>query len=225
MSPVAERLAAIRARVQAAARRAGREPASVRLIAVSKQQPEAKIREAHAAGQRDFGESYAQELAAKAQALSDLPDLQWHFIGHLQSNKAKLVAPVVSWLHSLDSPRLAEELGKRRGGEALRCLVEVNIGREPQKHGVAPAQVGEVAEALLALPGVSLQGLMALPPAGDAAGGHFAALRRLRDELSARLGRPLPELSMGMSDDFEAAIAEGATFVRVGTAIFGARTG
>jgi pyridoxal phosphate enzyme (YggS family) len=224
MSAVTEALQGIRARIDTAARAAGRDPATVKLVAVSKRQPEAKLREAYAAGQRDFGENYSQELAEKAATLRDLPDLTWHFIGHLQSNKAKLVAPTAALIHAVDKADLAEALVRKAGGRPLRCLIEVNVGLEAQKHGVLPDQVAALASRLSAMPGLTLEGLMCLPPAGQPAGPFFTALHGLRDTLRAQLGLPLPELSMGMSEDFELAIAAGATLVRVGTAIFGERS-
>jgi pyridoxal phosphate enzyme (YggS family) len=220
---VAARLAEVRARVERAALEAGREPGAVQLIAVSKGQPAQKIRSAHAAGQRAFGENYAQELKAKAAELADLQGLRWHFTGHLQSNKAKLVAPTVELLHTLDSEGLARELVKRTPAGRVRALIEVNIGSESQKGGILPESALDLARSLLAIPGVELSGLMCVPPAGHPARPAFARLRGLRDVLAASLGHPLPELSMGMSDDFEEAIAEGATLVRVGMAIFGER--
>ncbi|MHB1843317.1 MAG: YggS family pyridoxal phosphate-dependent enzyme [Deltaproteobacteria bacterium] len=223
MERVTERLSAIHERIARAARQSGREAGAVRLVAVSKTKPASDLRAAYVAGQRDFGESYAQELRDKARELSDLTDLRWHFIGHLQANKAKYVAPVASLVHAVDSWETARELSRRAAGRALRCLIEVNLASEPQKAGVPPEETQPFAQSLLALPSLELSGLMCLPPAGEPARRHFERLRRLRDELSVALSRPLPELSMGMSDDFEDAIAEGATLVRVGTAIFGDR--
>ena len=223
---VAENLAAVRARVDRAARDSGRDPGGVRLVAVSKTKPVEAIREAYAAGQRDFGENYVQELQEKAAALGDLPDLRWHMIGHLQRNKAKVVAKLASCLHTLDSVRLAEELGKR-AAEARReldVLVEVNVGGEAQKSGCAPEELALVLAAAEAAPRLVLAGLMTVPPhTEDPAGARpfFDRLVALRDAHggSARL----PELSMGMTHDLEHAVAAGATWVRVGTAIFGER--
>lgn len=220
---VGEALASVRARLDAAARAAGRDPQSVRLVAVSKKQPLEKLRAAYAAGQRDFGESYAQELAEKAAALADLAGLRWHFIGHLQRNKAKLVAPTAALIHALDTGELGRELVKRSAGRTIACLIEVNVGREAQKHGCMPEAVSALATELGAVAGLSFEGLMCIPPAGLAPRPFFAALRALRDQLAPLAKTPL-ELSMGMSEDFEAAIAEGSTLVRVGTAIFGPRT-
>lgn len=221
MSTVTERLAAVRAQVAAAAQAAGRDPAEVTLVAVSKRQPDERLHEAYAAGQRDFGENYVQELERKRDLLP--ADARWHMIGPIQSNKAKRAA-TAHLVHTLDREKLARGLAK--GAEAIpqgvRALLEVNIGREPQKAGVLPEAAGDLLRVASALPGVSVEGLMCIPPAGEGAQ-YFQALASLRDELAADLGRPLPTLSMGMSADFEAAIAAGATIVRVGTQIFGPR--
>ncbi|HEY7724661.1 MAG TPA: YggS family pyridoxal phosphate-dependent enzyme [Anaeromyxobacteraceae bacterium] len=210
---VADRLAALRPRL----------PAGVTLVAVSKAHPAAAVREAHAAGQRHFGENYAQEWKAKAEALADLEGLVWHFVGSLQTNKARMLLPAsgprAAWVHTVDREALALELSRRaaaRGG-ALRVLLEVNVAREAQKAGCDPDQAPRLAAAVAALPGLELRGLMCIPPAEGDPRPHFRALRALRD----RLG--LPDLSMGMSADWEAAVEEGATLVRVGTAIFGER--
>jgi pyridoxal phosphate enzyme (YggS family) len=231
---VAAALNDVRARIHAAAVASGREPTSVRLVAVSKTQPAEAIREAYAAGQRDFGENYVQELVQKAEALRDLTELRWHLIGHLQRNKARQVVSLVSVIHTVDTAELASELAKRfavavgaETGETARrleVLVEVSIAGEAQKHGVAPAQLPELLESIEALPALSLRGLMCVPPfTEDPAGAErfFAELGRLR-ELHGGAAR-LPELSMGMTHDLEVAVSAGATLVRVGTAIFGAR--
>jgi pyridoxal phosphate enzyme (YggS family) len=220
---VAESLQAVRARLEKALAEADRSPGSARLVAVSKKKSEALIREAYAAGQRDFGENYAQELRDKAKALVDLTDLRWHYIGHLQANKAKYVAPVASLIHALDGLELGRELAKRAGGRTLPCLIEINVGREPQKGGVFPEAALELCRALRELPGLELRGLMCLPPEGQPSRPFFAQLRELREKLAKELGTELPELSMGMSADFEDAVREGSTIVRVGTAIFGER--
>jgi pyridoxal phosphate enzyme (YggS family) len=221
-------LSEVLSRIEAAARVAGREPRSVRLIAVSKTQPAEAVREAYAAGQRDFGENYVQELVQKAEALRDLPDLRWHLIGHLQRNKAKQVAALVSMLHTVDSVELGHELAKRRAatglGEPLPVLVEVSIAGEEQKNGVAPTHLAELLDGLAALPELALRGLMCVPPFTEdpaQARPHFDALLRLRDQHGG--AQRLPELSMGMTHDLAHAVAAGATLVRVGTAIFGAR--
>ncbi len=222
---IAEALLGVRDRIDRAARAASRDPKEILLVAVSKTKPPSAIREAYAAGQRDFGENYAQELAQKAEELADLPDIKWHFIGHLQSNKAKLVARVASMVHTVDSAALVKELAKRAAKERetpLPVLVEVNVGGEPQKHGATPAELGAVLDAVAAQPSLALRGLMTMPPHDlIAARSAFDALVSLRNLHGGRAR--LPELSMGMSDDLEIAIACGATMVRVGTAIFGAR--
>ena len=202
-------LDAVNERIAKACARAGRDTRSVKLIAVSKTQPIEKIREAVAAGHRVFGENYAQELREKA---AELPDVEWHFIGALQSNKVKMIADKVALVHTCDRLSLAKELGKRG---RQRVLIEVNIGKEPQKAGVMPDDAPLLVEQVAGL--VQVEGLMCIPPAAGDPRRHFHALR----ELAGRLG--LKELSMGMSADYEAAIEEGATLVRVGTAIFGAR--
>jgi pyridoxal phosphate enzyme (YggS family) len=223
-SDIGSRLDAVRTRIAAAARSGGRDPSEVRLVAVSKTKDAASIRLAHAAGQRDFGENYAQELVKKAAELEDLRDLRWHFIGHLQRNKAKIVAPVASVVHTVDSARLAEELGKR-APQRLPVLVEVNVGAEDQKSGCREAVLGAVLDAVEKEPQLRLTGLMTVPPASDepdASRRFFDELARLRDAHGGP--RRLPDLSMGMSHDLEEAIRAGATIVRVGTAIFGARS-
>jgi pyridoxal phosphate enzyme (YggS family) len=223
---IAHDLDEVRARIVRAARSAGRDPAGVKLVAVSKKKPPEAIRQAYAAGQRAFGESYAQELAAKVAALADLEDIEWHFVGHLQTNKAKMVAANARVVHSVDSAAVARELGRRAAkarASPLEVLVEVNVGGEPQKAGATPGEIAEVIAEVRAHPSLSLRGLMTVPPAGDPeiARRVFETLATLRN-LHGGSGE-LPELSMGMSDDLEAAIACGATYVRVGTAIFGAR--
>lgn len=226
MSAISDALASVRQRIDRAAALASRDPRTVRLVAVSKTKPASAIRDAYAAGQRDFGENYAQELAAKAAELSDLPDLRWHFIGHLQSNKAKLVVPVAHAVHTVDSPSLARELAKRRAADArepLRVLVEVNVGGEAQKHGAHPNDVGPLLAAIEALPSLALVGLMTVPPQGEGASrSAFDSLCVLRAEHGG--AERLPELSIGMSDDLEVAVERGATLVRIGTAIFGGRS-
>lgn len=223
---VAERLAEVRARIERAAVASGRDASSIRLVAVSKTKSEALIREAYAQGQRAFGESYAQELDKKATALADLKDLEWHFIGHLQSNKAKLVARTAHVVHAIDHASLARELSKRATtfGRTLQALVEVKLSREPTKHGVVSEELEELLRAIEAVPALKLRGLMTMPELGDLAlaKSAFSTLRSLRD-LHGGVAR-LPELSMGMTGDLEVAIAEGATMVRVGTAIFGERS-
>lgn len=209
-----EGLDRVRERIARAAARAGRDVRQIKLIAVSKTQPLSSLREALAAGQLVFGENYAQELREKSDALG--PGVEWHFIGALQSNKARLVAGRAAIIHTCDRLSLAREISKRAVTDQ-RVMIEVNVGREPQKAGVLP----EAAAALLAqireLPRLQCDGLMCIPPADQDPRPHFRALRELAEKLQ------LPELSMGMSADFETAIEEGATLVRVGTAIFGER--
>lgn len=234
---VRDNLAEVRERIHAAARATGREPNDVGLIAVSKLQTSAAIREAYAEGQRDFGENYVQELSEKAAELRDLPEIRWHLIGHLQRNKVKKVASLVTAIHSVDSSELVSELGKRTlaaeaeraallGAERTRLdvLVEVSIAGEAQKSGAALADVARVVESIEREPSLRLRGLMCVPPQSEHpedARPHFDALVRLRETLGGR--ERLPELSMGMTADLEVAIAAGATWVRVGTAIFGQR--
>ncbi len=221
MSSIAERLTEIRARVAAACARAGRDPGSVTLLAVSKLKPAALIREAYAAGQRDFGENYAQELRDKAAELADLEGLRWHAIGPLQTNKVKYVAKAAQAFHALDRLEVAQELSRRRQDAPIPCYVEVNVGGEASKSGLAPEALGPFLEAVRALPGLRMEGLMSLPPPTDdeqVARGYFRTLR----ELARQHG--LTGLSMGTTHDFELAIEEGSTLVRVGTAIFGERS-
>jgi pyridoxal phosphate enzyme (YggS family) len=194
----------------------------VKLIAVSKRMPSSAIREAYGAGQRDFGENYIQELLEKRQELADLPDLVFHLIGNIQSNKAKAAARLADVVHTIDDEGIARELGKRVAtmDRRLPVLLEVNVAREPKKHGALPESVMSLCETTRAQLSLELIGLMTVPPFTEDPEGarpHFAALRALRD----RLG--LAELSMGMTHDMDVAIEEGATMVRVGTAIFGAR--
>ena len=226
MSSIAERWAEVRARVDAACEKAGRQPSDVTIVAVSKTHPAAAVREAAAAGARDFGENYAQELAAKRAELMDL-EIRWHYIGRLQRNKAKLVAGHVSLVHAVDSVELATELGKR-SSSLQQILLAVNAAGEETKGGVTHERAGELARAIEPVANVRLCGFMTMPPPSDdpeTSRPFFVALRELRDRVEDDLGRPLPVLSMGMSGDYEVAIACGATHVRVGTAIFGAREG
>jgi pyridoxal phosphate enzyme (YggS family) len=232
---IAAGLARVRERIAAAERAAGRPSGSVRLVAVSKKMTVDDVRAALAAGQLDLGESYGQELRDKRQALVDAPVVpRWHFIGPLQANKVKYVAGHVALVHSIDAAELLDEL-ERRGrspgpvpGPVQACLVQVNVSGEAQKRGVAPAALPALLDRFSDLSHVRCEGLMTVPPLTDdpfLARPHFAALRALRDREAAR-ARPhvdLRELSMGMSHDLEVAVAEGATLVRVGTAIFGAR--
>jgi len=212
-------LAAVRDRIERACQRAGRDPASVRLIAASKFQPLEAIREAYALGQREFGENYVQELVHKAAALADLPDVHWHLIGRLQTNKAKDVLRVGATVQSVDSIRLCEALATR-ATRPVNVYVQVNVSDEPQKAGVPEAELAPLIAAIRSRSTLTLLGLMTLPKPSDDAEQTRAAFRKLR-ELAQHFG--LPELSMGMSDDLELAIEEGATLVRVGTALFGER--
>jgi hypothetical protein len=221
---VVDGLQQVRARLAAAVTTAGRAPGSVHLVAVSKLQPTSAIRAAYAAGQRDFGENYVQELQQKATELADLSDLRWHMIGHLQRNKARVVAPLASLVHTVHSAELASELDKRAKGP-LRVLIEVNVGGEAQKSGCVPEALGNVLAAVGAAQKLVLAGLMCVPPHTadpSAARPYFEELARLQ-KLHGGAER-LPELSMGMTADLEQAVAAGATIVRVGTAIFGDRS-
>ncbi len=229
---ITERWAAVRADVEAACVRADRDPASVTIVAVAKTHPASAIQEALAAGAVDIGENYAQELVAKRAALAGDPraeTIRWHFIGRLQRNKAKLVAGQVALVHAVDSTDLAAELAKRRPADVIapqRILLSVNVAGEDTKGGVALDQAPAIAKTIATIAGVTLEGLMTMPPPSEdpeAGRPAFVALARLRDRLRDELGVPLPVLSMGMSGDFAVAIACGATHVRIGTAIFGAR--
>ncbi len=206
---IGEQVAALRAQL----------PAGVTLVAVSKAQPVEAVRQAYAAGQRDFGENYAQEWRAKADALADCPDLRWHFIGGLQTNKVKLIAGRVAYVHTVDRLELARELSRRltAAQTSVKVFLEVNVAGEGSKSGCSPDRAPELAEAVRALPALELVGLMCIPPVGADPRPHFRLLRALRDELGLR------DLSRGMSADWREAIEEGATYVRIGTAIFGAR--
>ncbi|MBI5477242.1 MAG: YggS family pyridoxal phosphate-dependent enzyme [Deltaproteobacteria bacterium] len=223
-------LADVRTRLAAAAVRSGRDPSQVTLVAVSKTHPPEAVRAVHAAGQRVFGENYGQELRDKAAALADLGDLEWHFIGPLQRNKVRYAVGTAAMVQSVDSIDLMDELHRRAAarGTDLACLVEVNIAGEQTKSGVPPDEVAALLHAFAARPRLRCLGLMTMPPVVDdpeESRPRFRALRALRDALAAspRPGVELRHLSMGMTQDFEVAIEEGATIVRVGTAIFGAR--
>jgi len=219
-------LQAVRQRIEAAAQAAGRPAQSVRLVAVSKTFSEGAVREAAAAGQRDFGENYVQEGVEKIRTLADL-GLVWHYIGPIQSNKTRAIAESFDWVHSIDRAKIAARLSQARAparGE-LQVCIQVNVSGEATKSGVAPGELAPLARAVAALPRLKLRGLMAVPeptPDGELQRRRFAQLRELRDRLNQD-GFALDTLSMGMSADMEAAIAEGATLVRVGTAIFGER--
>ena len=224
MGLIAERLAAVRAEVDAAARACGRDPSTVNLLAVSKTFPGAIVREAYDAGHRAFGENYAQELRDKATELSGL-GISWHYVGRLQKNKAKYVAAAADVVHALEDVEQAEALSARRT-TPLRVMLEVHLGGEASKGGLAPDQVLDRCEAMARVPNILPCGLMTLPPPAEdpeAMAPFFAELADLAARGRAR-GLALTELSMGMSHDFPVAIRHGATWVRVGSAIFGART-
>lgn len=242
MTGVAERLASVRRRIEAAARQAGRDPAAIALVAVSKSVEPARIREAFAAGQRIFGENRVQELVAKAEELAELAapgehgaaggPIEWHMVGHLQRNKVRHVVRHVAMLHSLDSLRLAEELDRQlqKLGRRLDVLVEVNTSGEPTKFGVAPEEAPALVKACSRFDTLRLVGLMTIGPNTSHTGAirrAFRTLRELRDRLrdEGLAGPEFVHLSMGMSGDFEVAVEEGATLVRIGTAIFGPRSG
>lgn len=223
MGGLPERLQAVAGRVADAALAAGRRPDGIRIVAVSKTFPPDLIRAAFAAGQRDFGENYVQEAVEKLDALTDLP-ITWHYIGPIQSNKTRTIAERFDWVHSVDRLKIAERLSAQRPPHLppLEICLQVNVSGEESKSGVAPVEVKPLAAAVAQLPGLRLRGLMAIPePTDDVAlqRSRFATLRQLRDAT----GLGLDTLSMGMSDDLESAIAEGATIVRIGRAIFGDR--
>ena len=226
MNEIASRLQAVQDRIQTAAEAACRRPEDVRLIAVSKTFPAQAIREAHFAGQRAFGENYLQEARSKIEALQDL-QVEWHFLGPVQSNKTRSIAQCFSWVHSVDSLKHAQRLSDARPIDLppLQICIQVNVNGEVTKSGCDPDRLGVLASAVYALPRLRLRGLMAIPePSEDieAQQHSFAQLRRMKDQIVAA-GLELDTLSMGMSDDLEAAIAEGSTMVRVGRAIFGPR--
>ena len=226
MIGVTENLALISDLLRQAAIEAGRDPSDVCLLAVSKKQPLEKIREAAAAGQRAFGENFVQEGVEKIEALSDL-DLAWHFIGHLQSNKTRVVAEYFDWVHTIDKLKTARRLSDQRpqGLPPLNICIQVNVDDESSKSGVAPGALPALAAACTRLPNLRLRGLMCLPAMRsdfEEQRVPFAALRRLAEELR-RDGIETDTLSMGMTADFRAAVLEGATIVRIGTALFGER--
>jgi hypothetical protein len=226
MSSITANLQAVRQRIASAASAAGRPADSVKLIAVSKTFASAAVREAAQSGLRDFGENYVTEGVGKIGELQGL-GLIWHYIGPIQSNKTRLVAENFDWVHSIDREKIAARLSQARGAarDELQVCIQVNVSGEASKSGVAPGELAPLAMKVAGLPRLKLRGLMAIPePTADERlqRGRFAQLRALRDELN-RQGLALDTLSMGMSADLEAAIAEGATMVRVGTAIFGER--
>jgi len=228
MPTIADHLAAVHERIRQAAERAGRDPAAVRLVAVSKTRPAAEVEAAAQAGQRLFGENYVQELVAKATAVTQ--PVEWHYIGHLQSNKVRQLAGIVTMIHSVDRLSLAEEISRQWGrlGSCCDVLVQVNVAQEASKSGTSTDEALSLVQQVATLPHLRVRGLMTMPPFFDdpqAARPYFRQLRLLSEQIRAAElpGAELDELSMGMSGDFEVAIEEGATLVRVGTAIFGER--
>lgn len=223
MTTIADNIAQVRSRIHAAEQSAQRAAGSVQLLAVSKTKPAQALREAYAAGLRDFGENYLQEALGKQAELTDLP-LIWHFIGPIQSNKTRAIAEHFDWVHSVDRLKIAQRLSEQRPAELppLNICIQVNVSGETSKSGCTPADLPALAKAIAALPRLTLRGLMAIPePTDDRTeqDAAFAAVQRLQ----ASLDLPLDTLSMGMSHDLESAIAQGATWVRIGTALFGAR--
>lgn len=223
MSTIAENISTLGERIHAAARASQRDPTSIGLLAVSKTKPASDLRQANAAGLRDFGENYLQEALSKQLELADLP-LIWHFIGPIQSNKTRAIAEHFDWVHSVDRLKIAQRLSEQRPTELppLNICIQVNVSGETSKSGCTAEDLPALANAIAALPNLRLRGLMAIPePTDDNSeqNAAFAAVRNLQDSLKL----PLDTLSMGMSHDLEAAIAQGATWVRIGTALFGAR--
>jgi len=224
---IAERIKEVRNQIKQATQAAQRQPHSVQLLAVSKTKPAADVAAAHAAGQVDFGENYVQEGVQKITQLQHLP-LTWHFIGPIQSNKTKDIAEHFAWVHSLDREKIARRLSQQRPAHLppLKVLIQINIDDESSKAGIAPAQLEQMAQLIASLPQLQLRGLMTIPQAdasADQQAHSFAAMQRLFLQLQTQYDQ-IDTLSMGMSNDLAAAIAHGATMVRVGTAIFGART-
>lgn len=231
MATISDNVQDTKNRIRQAVRACGRHDGEVRLLAVSKTCPAEAIREAWRAGQRAFGENYVQEAVTKITALNDL-DLEWHFIGPLQSNKTREVAEHFSWVHSIDRLRIAERLSAQRPADLpdLQICLQINVSGEDTKSGIPPGEAATLAQAVMKLPRLNLRGLMCIPEpvhnddhGPDVLRARFQQLRELRDQLNAG-GCRLDVLSMGMSDDFELAIREGSTLVRMGTAIFGSRT-
>jgi len=223
MSTIAENISTLGERINAAARASQRDPESIGLLAVSKTKPASDLRQAHAAGLCDFGENYLQEALSKQLELADLP-LIWHFIGPIQSNKTRAIAEHFDWVHSVDRLKIAQRLSEQRPTELppLNICIQVNVSGEASKSGCTPQDLPALADAISALPNLRLRGLMAIPEPTDDISEQkaaFAAVKALQDSLKL----PLDTLSMGMSHDLEAAIAQGATWVRIGTALFGAR--
>lgn len=223
MSTIAKNIAKVGARIREAAQASRRDPSAIGLLAVSKTQSADAVRAAFVAGQRDFGENYLQEALDKQQLLQDLP-LIWHFIGPIQSNKTRAIAERFDWVHSVDRLKIAQRLSEQRPADLppLNVCLQVNISDEDSKSGCDPQDIDELAQAIAALPRLRLRGLMAIPRPSDTPEQQRAAFAALR-ELQQGLGLDLDTLSMGMSADLEAAVAEGSTWLRIGTAIFGAR--
>ncbi len=221
MRSIHDNLQAVRGRIAHAATAAGRDPLSVTLLAVSKTHPAALVEQALAAGQRSFGENYVQEAIEKMDALAGR-SIEWHLVGPLQSNKTRLVAARFDWVHAVESEKVARRLSEQRpaGAAPLNVLIQVNVSGETSKSGAAPGEVAGLAAAISSLPNLKLRGLMAIPEPG-AARARFRDVKDLFEKLKAEFN--LDTVSMGMSDDLDAAIAEGSTMVRIGTAIFGAR--
>ena len=223
MSTIADNIGQVSQRIRAAADAVQRDASSIHLLAVSKTKPAQAVREAYAAGLRDFGENYLQEALGKQADLTDLP-LSWHFIGPIQSNKTRAIAEHFAWVHSVDRLKIAQRLSEQRPADLppLNICIQVNVSGEASKSGCTPADLPALATAISALPRLKLRGLMAIPEPTEDRAAQDAAFARVRD-LQASLNLPLDTLSMGMSHDLESAIAQGATWVRIGTALFGAR--
>lgn len=227
MSSIAENLDRVREQIAAAATKSGRPANDIELVAITKTHPTEKVREAIEAGQTLLGESRVQEARAK---IPELPaNIRWHFVGHLQKNKVRQALPLFEMIHSVDSLALARDINRIAEDQGLypRALLEVNVAGEGNKFGFAPNKLREQMEEVLELPRLSIEGLMCIPPMGDEAEAsreYFVDLRKLRDSLEKEFNLKLPHLSMGMTNDFPIAIEEGATMVRVGTAIFGERS-
>jgi PLP dependent protein len=223
MSTIADNIGQVRQRIRAAADAVQRDANSIHLLAVSKTKPAQAVREAYAAGMCDFGENYLQEALGKQAELTDLP-LSWHFIGPIQSNKTRAIAENFAWVHSVDRLKIAQRLSEQRPADLppLNICIQVNVSGEASKSGCTPADLPALANAISALPRLKLRGLMAIPEPTEDRAAQDAAFAAVRD-LQASLNLPLDTLSMGMSHDLESAIAQGATWVRIGTALFGAR--
>jgi len=223
MSTIADNIGQVSQRIRAAADAVQRDASSIHLLAVSKTKPAQAVREAYAAGLRDFGENYLQEALGKQAELTDLP-LSWHFIGPIQSNKTRAIAEHFAWVHSVDRLKIAQRLSEQRPADLppLNICIQVNVSGEASKSGCTPADLPALATAISALPRLKLRGLMAIPEPTEDRAEQDAAFATVRD-LQASLNLALDTLSMGMSHDLESAIAQGATWVRIGTALFGAR--